>query len=282
MSDLLIGILIVGCLASLVLVGTLRVSRTLPPRTANLLAIMTVALMLANSLLLTDSIALTRLLPFSNLIVVGNPQPLLVAMLAGIIWWRVPGPGLRRLAIIGALVAACLVAIYRPILSRPPRMQDRWLGNVCLQTSRASCSAAAAATLLARYNIKTSEQEMALLCLTSTHGTSMHGLWRGLRLKAAASGYDVIMFDRGSLDDLRGVGPVLLSVELKPDAKVDPRYQRSWGWLPGVPHSVVLLGFEGTDRALIADPASGLEVWSIDDLKILWHGVGARLVRAGA
>src|SRR5262245_18617879 len=242
MNDLVWGILIIGVLSAILLVAMLRLSRALAPRTNNLLAIMTVALMLANSLLVHDSVFLTHVLPVSNLVVVGNWSPLLVALLAGLIWWRVPPPDARRAAVVTALVLACLVAIYTPILSKPPPMQDRWDRNVCLQTSRASCSPAAAATLLKRYGIKTSEQEMAMLCLTSDKGTSVHGLWRGLKLKTAGTGYDVYMFDHGRIDDLPGMGPALLTVELKADAKVDPVYERSWGWMPGVPHTVVLLG----------------------------------------
>jgi hypothetical protein len=282
MIDLVIGILIMGVLSALLLIAVLRISRALPNRTSNLLAILVVALMLANALLLHDSVVLTHVLPLANLIVVGNWHPPLAALLAGMIWYRVPGPTLRRAAITAALVIACLVAIYQPILARAPKMNDRWQDGVCMQTSRASCSAAAAATLLSRYNIKTTEQEMALLCLTSERGTSMHGLWRGLKLKTAGTGYDVYMFRGGRIADLHGRGPVLLSVELKPGVKVDPRYESSWGWLPGVPHTVVLLGFAGPNYVLIGDPATGRESWSVQDLEVLWHGVGARLIRSGS
>lgn len=278
MNDLVIGVIIIGVLSALLLVAMLRLSRALRPRLVNLLAILVVALMLANSLLLQDSIVLTHLLPVSNLVVVGNWSPLLVAALAGLIWWRVPGGTIRRGIIIGSLVVVCLVAIYAPILSVPPKMNDRWEHGVCLQTSRASCSPAAAATLLKEYNIKTTEQEMALLCLTSDKGTSMHGLWRGLRLKTAGTGHEVYMFRNGKIASLQGMGPVLLSVELKPNAKVDPRYERNWGWLPGVPHTVVFLKFLSANRALIADPATGLETWSVQDLSVLWHGVGVQII----
>jgi hypothetical protein len=280
MNDLVWGVIIIGTLSAIVLVAMLRISHHLARRTSNLLAIMTVAMMLANSLLIYDSVFLTRILPVSNLVVVGNWSPLLVAILAGLIFWRVPGRSLRRIAIIGSLVVACLVAIYAPILSRPPRMQDRWDRGVCLQTSRASCSPAAAATLLNAYRIKTTEQEMAMLCLTSDKGTSTHGLWRGLKLKTAGTGYDVYMFSHGKLEDLPGMGPVLLTVELKRDADVDPIYERTWGWLPGVPHTVVLLGFRGPGQVQIADPAFGTETWAVEDLAVLWHGEGARLIRA--
>jgi hypothetical protein len=281
MSDLLIAIFVIGILSALLLVGTLRISRTLSTRTSNLLAIFVVGLMLANALFVTDSVTLTHLLPFSSLIVLGNWSPLLVAIFAGLIWWRVPPPAFRRVAIIGALTFACLVAIYRPILASPPALGDVWRRGVCRQTSTASCSPAAAATLLAQYGIKTNEAEMAHLCLTSDRGTLMHGIYRGLTLKTAGSGLDVYMFNNGTIDDLLGAGPVMLSVKLEDEKSVDPRYTRMWGWIPGVAHSVVVLQALSDDTFLVADPATGREVWSRHDLDVLWHGVGVRLIRTG-
>jgi hypothetical protein len=281
MSDLVLGILVIGVLSALLLVGMLRISRSLSTTTSNLLAIIIVGLMLLNALFVTDSVVLTHILPFSNVIVVGNWSPLLVAAFAGLIWWRVPPPGIRRVVIIGALTAACLVAIYRPILSPPPALRNVWTLGVCRQTSQASCSAAAAATLLGQYGIKSSEPEMATLCLTSDRGTLNHGIYRGLRLKTAGTGLDVYMFNNGTIDDLYGAGPVLLSVKLEDDMNVDPRYTRNWGWIPGVAHSVVLIGAISEDLFLVADPATGLERWSRRDLQVLWHGVGVRLVPSG-
>lgn len=281
MNDLLWGILIVGVLSAILLVGALRISQALATRTSNLILILIVAMMLTNALLIHDSVKLTHLLPVSNLIVVGNFSPPLVAMFAGVGWWRIPGTTLRRSAVIGSLVLVCLFTIYRPILTKPPKMSDRWdLGVVCRQTSQASCSAAAAATLLRAYGIQSTEQEMAMLCLTSDRGTTKHGLWRGLKLKTAGKDLDVYMFENGEIDDLRGVGPVLLSVELKEGADVDPRYASTWGWIPGVPHSVVLMGFPSKGYALVADPTTGLEFWTLSDLDVLWQGVGVKLVRS--
>src|SRR4051794_23753726 len=125
MNDLAVGILIIGLLSAILLVAMLRLSRSLPLRTSNLLAIMIVALLLANSLLVHDNILLTHILPISNLIVIGNWSPLLVAALAGLIWRRVPGTRFRQGAIVGSLVVVCLFSIYRPILSKPPEMTDR-------------------------------------------------------------------------------------------------------------------------------------------------------------
>jgi hypothetical protein len=218
-------------------------------------------------------------LPFSNLIVLSNWQPLLVSALAGLLWHRLPAQVWRKSTVTVALVAACLLSVYRPILAQPPAMHDRWDGPVCLQTSQASCSPAAAATLLRAHGINSTEQEMALLCLTSSDGTQMLGLYRGLKLKTRGTPWDVYMFSGGAIDDLRGMGPLLLSVELRPEVGA-VRELQGGGWMVGVPHSVVLMGFIGDSRVAIADPSFGRQIWTLDELRLLWHGDGVRLVRA--
>jgi hypothetical protein len=120
---------------------------------------------------------------------------------------------------------------------------------------------------------------MALLCLTSRHGTQTLGLYRGLKLKTRGTPWDVYMFTGGTIDDLRGTGPVLLSVELRPEV-VTMRELQGGGWMLGVPHSVVLIGFIGHERVAIADPSFGRQIWTLNELRLLWHGEGVRLVRA--
>jgi hypothetical protein len=118
-----------------------------------------------------------------------------------------------------------------------------------------------------------------MLCLTSNEGTQMLGLYRGLKLKTRGTPWDVYMFSGGTIDDLRGMGPALLSVELRPEAD-GVRELQGGGWMVGVPHSVVLVGFIGTERVAIADPSFGRQIWTMDELRLLWHGDGVRLVRA--
>jgi hypothetical protein len=105
------------------------------------------------------------------------------------------------------------------------------------------------------------------------------GLYRGLKLKTAGTDLDVRVVSGASESELlRMQGPVILTVYLDRGENVDPRYARSLGWNPGVRHTVVLLGPAGRGKLLIADPADGLEEWSIGDLQTLWHGQGLRLV----
>jgi hypothetical protein len=120
---------------------------------------------------------------------------------------------------------------------------------------------------------------MAELCLTRPAGTSMHGLYRGLKMKTAGTGRAVEAV-RGDLDTLRAQrGPVILSVKLQPRSDVDPRYEQLWGWTPGVAHTVVFYGFRPDGKAEIGDPAVGREHWRVQDLQVLWQGDGLRLVR---
>ena len=120
---------------------------------------------------------------------------------------------------------------------------------------------------------------MARLCMTRAAGTPMLGLYRGLKLKTAGASWDAEAF-RGDLSSLRAEpGPVILSVRLDRSAGIDPRYELAWGWTPGVAHTVVLFGFRPDGKVDIGDPAAGREHWRVQDLEVLWHGDGIRLVR---
>ena len=90
----------------------------------------------------------------------------------------------------------------------------------------------------------------------------------------------VKVFETG-IDELKTMAkvPIILILELKKGAVVDPAYQEYYGWIPGVSHSAVLLSFHSNNRVIIADPANGKEVWTVDDLKVLWHGQGFYLVK---
>ncbi len=55
------------------------------------------------------------------------------------------------------------------------------------------------------------------------------------------------------------------------------RFKDEWGWIPGTGHSVVALGFAADGHLVVADPAIGLEHWSMDQLEILWQGNGIRI-----
>jgi hypothetical protein len=146
-----------------------------------------------------------------------------------------------------------------------------------MQTSWATCSPAAAATLLRAEGMATSEAEMIPLCLTDSAGTPTLGLYRGVKLMADRHG-QVVEILNGTVDELLDDGdwPVLLAVKL-PFGVDDRRYADQWGWIPGMGHSVVAMGRTSDGRVIIGDPSVGLEAWSETDLRVLWHGDGLRV-----
>jgi hypothetical protein len=258
----------------------LALGRRLPPRGGAALAFGVCAFIVAFTFHLSDKLVLARLLPFSNVIVLGDWLPPAVALLAGLAWRRMPGRAWRKAVLVVPLVAVCGLRSYGRLFGDvPPLGQARWKAGMCRQTSQASCSPAAAATLLAARGIDATEAEMATLCLTRDAGTSMLGLYRGLKLKTRGTRWDVEAF-RGNIESLRSEpGPVILSVRLDPAPGVDARYQQLWGWAPGVSHTVVFFGFQSDGKTDIGDPAVGREYWREDDVRVLWHGEGLRLVR---
>lgn len=178
-----------------------------------------------------------------------------------------------------------LAAVCWPLLSialRPPPVGlDEWNGSVAMQTSWATCSPAAAATLLRAEGFEVSEREMIPLCLTDRSGTPTLGLYRGIKLIANQQERQVEIVDPDLAKLLADDDwPVLLAVRL-PHGVNDRRYADQWGWIPGMGHSVVALGRTPDGGIIIGDPSAGLERWSESDLEVLWHGNGLRVPSPG-
>jgi hypothetical protein len=279
MRDIYFAMALMAAVSAGSLFAGLVLGRRLGPKVFAAVALLVCTAVVLLAAFVTDHLLVARLLPFSNVIVLGDWIPPVVALLAGLAWRRIPGRPWRRGLLVSALLLLCGFRSYGRLFAHPPPLEEKSKRGVCLQTSQASCSAAAAATLLKAHGVETGEAEMARLCLTRPAGTPMHGLYRGLKLKAAGAGLDVQAF-RGDMESLRReTGPVILSVRLEPDRRVDERYERLLGWTPGVSHTVVLFGFREDGKADIGDPAVGREQWRLEDLSILWHGEGIRLTR---
>ena len=278
--DLVWGLVLISALAAALFLLTVNLVRRFSPATLSPLALLVVGALLLYIRSIWYDIRLADWLPFSNLIVLGNWLPLFAAVLAGITWEKTRDCSWRRLSSTGALGCTAMYALLSPVLGTAPECGNRWdkMGN-CLQTTDYTCSAASAATLLNAHGIRASEQEMADLCLTR-HGTSWQGLYRGLKLKTAGTKWDVqvVACSRQELRNLSG--PMIISVGLESSAPGDSDFTREFGWIPGVNHSVVLLGFTCYGCATIADPTQELsrEQWDDEMLKVLWRGYGIRLV----
>lgn len=263
-----------------VFAGAYRLGKRAPRWAAHTAALLSVAGLWLFHRYVLDGVFVTKLLPFSNVMVLGNALPLFGAFLAGIAWARIEGTRVRKaFSVVPLLLVACY-AMARPLAGAAPKARDRWQKGVCLQTSHQSCGAACAATLLKAHGIETNEAEMIEACVTRDRGTLNHGLFRGLKRRTAGTAWDAEMFS-GTLDDLRALdgAPAILIVELSKDANVDPRYEQEWGWLPGVRHSVVFYRFLEDGRIEMGDPATGREHWHAGALKVLWQGQALRLRR---
>lgn len=279
MGDLFLGLLILVVVSTATFGFGRAIGRRVSPRVANRLSFLAVATTVGYIGFVWDQTLLVRWLPFSNLIVIGNWFPIEASFLGGLAWTQSLIPIWRRGLTVAALHLAAAFVVLSPLLGTAPCCGDAWSEGVCLQTTRSTCSAASAATLLKMHGIHATEQEMAELCLTR-RGTNWMGLYRGLKKKTAGTDWDVEVFT-GSADELQLLGsPAILSVGLARVDQADLFFQTELGWRLGMRHSVVLLKFV-TDLVEIGEPTpdAGRERWTINDLHELYLGQGMRLVR---
>ncbi len=279
MGDLYLGLLILAVLSAILFGVGRAIGRRVSRRAANQLSLLAVIGLISYIAFLWDQTALVRVLPFSNLIVLGNWFPLAASILSGLASTQAMLPAWRRGLTVAVLQSVAMLVVLSPLLGSPPHCGNAWREGVCLQTTKSTCSAASAATLLELHGVHATEQEMAELCLTR-RGTNWMGLYRGLKKKTAGTEWDVEVFT-GTANELRLLNsPAILSVGLAQDAQADSFYQTELGWRPGVRHSVVLFGFV-TDLVDIGEPTldAGRERWTNNDLHDVYLGQGMRLVR---
>jgi hypothetical protein len=227
-------------------------------------------------------VRIIRWLPFTGVPVLANLQVPMMALMAGLVWSITQAAVWRKSLLTVALALAAGWSAYRPYSGPEPPVHPFpiWApGAVLMQTSDATCSPAAAVTLLSLADVETTEAEMARLCLTTARGTSTYGLYRGLRIKLRGTGYDVVPFV-GTPADLGATGdPAIVTVGLRAGQRVDPRYVMQYGWTPGLQHTVAVFRVLPDGRVNVGDPSAGRETWSHEDLRVLWHGQGFRLTK---
>ena len=289
-TDLYVGLALIGLLSVAVFAASVRsIPASMPAELqstrghrwfGNGLAIISVLLTLFYVRFVWDDIRLTRLLPVSNLIIVGNALPLVAGFLAGVLWKRINH--WRRIVGVAALAVVGGYAAVFPLLGTVPVCRETWTENgICLQTTAATCTPACAATLLKIHGINATEAEMARLCLTRSRGTNWAGLYHALKRKTEGTPLDVkVVF--GSPQELMDhlPGPVILSVGLPLDTEPSSFYRTKWIWNPGEEHSIILQGYTQKGLLQIIDPNPRIvyELWTRKDLAVLWRRQGMALV----
>lgn len=255
-----------------------RVSRHLSRHVALSLAGAVAAALVAFVIWAHDAVWIAHLLPIPSVVVLGDLRVPLVAILAGLTWRIMSEHTWRRIALIAALVVVGLYRAYAPIFAPVPECRNLWRRGIIIQTTPSTCVPAAAARLLAEYDIRATESDMAQLCLTRERGTSLHGLYRGLAKKTTGTPWRVEV-RHAEPAELGQLAPLLMHVGLTRGARADPRYEQLWGWTPGLQHMVLLFAVGDSGRLDIGDPSIGREQWEPEALDVLWDGVIIRLVR---
>ncbi len=283
MTDLYFGMAVMAVLSVIVFAASFRIAGRCSRSVIDALALLIVAGIFAYIRYAWYHTRLATLLPYSNLVILGNWFPLAAGALAGLAWHRVPGRVWRKSFSVVGLVGAAAYTLMWPVCGTAPRCEDAWTADgICLQTTSRTCTPACAATLLRLCGIKTTEQEMADLCLTRG-GTTWQGLYRGLKCKSSGTGWDVEVL-QGDVNEVLAMGdqPVILSVGLPRESSINQQIATAeWGWKPGIGHSVLLIARSHHGRVVVADPAPGIgrEEWTAGDLRLLFRGTAMRLVR---
>jgi hypothetical protein len=229
---------------------------------------------------LWDRPSLSRLLPFSGTIILGNWLPIVGSFFLGICLKTKRIAFLRRIVLAFFMVAVSGYSLTKPMLGKPPAcvpvMSVRTLD---FQTTDQTCSAACAASLLRLHGISANEKELSSLCLTR-QGTHWLGVYRGLKLKTAGTNWDVVAEEVSTQDLFSGnLGPGILALSFhvaESGRTCDPE----WGFESDVGHSVLILKSSSPAALDVFDPAPdyGFETWHEDVLASVRSGILLQLV----
>jgi hypothetical protein len=174
----------------------------------------------------------------------------LLAGLIGVSLGAVVGAtvGPRVPMVVGAAVVAVglVIAVFaKPVLRLlpPETVRDRWVGDVCVQSTPSTCGPCATATVLRSLGLDVKESELAREAQSTTSGTLNWLLARALR----ARGLETRFRHVERLEDVRV--PAVIGVRF---------------WTMG--HFLALLGREG-DRFVIGEPLSGKRVLTLAEFE---------------
>lgn len=292
MADLRLAMALMALLSVASFLGVRRLCAKAGPRVLDTMAVALVLMIGVYIRFVWGQLWIVKWIPLPSVVILANWFPVLLGMLAAILWLRMQLYSIpRRIPIQLLLVGATVWSEIYVIPKKPPKCGNEWLEptsqlpfRTCLQTTRYTCSAAAAATILHSLGVPSSEKEMAELCLTG-EGTTWLGLYHGLSIRLQGTGFGVEFFE-GNLADLDVATadfPVLLCCRLSNEVdRANPEYREDAGWRPGVAHSTVLFGYMKVfyeDVYVVGDPSQKhVELWSQQDVANLWTGQGLRIV----
>ena len=290
MADLRLAMALMALLSVASFLGVRRLCVKAGPRMLDTMAAALVLIIGLYIRFVWGQLWIVEWIPLPSVVILANWFPVLLGIMAAILWLRMQSYSIpRRIPIQLLLVGATVWSEIYVIPQKPPNCGNEWIEptaelpfRICRQTTRYTCSAAAAATILHSLGVPSSEKEMAELCLTG-EGTTWLGLYHGLSIRLQGSGFGAKFFE-GSLADLDVATeefPVLLCCRLSNEVdRANPDYRENAGWKPGVAHSAVLFG-RVEDVYVVGDPSqTHVELWSEQDVANLWTGQGLRIVAA--
>jgi len=168
-------------------------------------------------------------------------------------WWGPESFG-ERAIVPTVFLMLVLIPFVKPMLDPLDvrQLQDRFEGDVCLQSTFSTCGPASAVTLLRSFGANSTEKQFALECFTSRGGTEIWYLARALRRRGYATSV-VIQKQAGE----RLPAPAIAGVVLR----------------GGAGHFIAVLSSKD-DSVTIADPLKGKFVLTMSELQQQYHFTG--------
>ena len=291
MEDIRLAVGLIGFVSVAIFMVVKRLLKGRSTLFLDLMAVIIVVTVITYVYSVWGQLWIVKWIPLPSVIILSNWFPPMLATLGAVVWRRMDEYSIaRRLPAMAVITLMAAYSLTYFIPTEAPVCEDKWIRApgglfwpVCLQTTKYTCSAASAATLLHSLGIETTEQEMATLCLTRS-GTTWLGLYHGLSTKLLGTPYRVEFFECevSELPEMAAEHPVLLCCRLDSFvAEQVPEYVSTGGWIPGTAHSVIYFR-PAHDQHVIGDPSQGYESWSDRDLLFLWTGTGLRITREPA
>lgn len=229
---------------------------------------------------LWDRPLLSRLLPFSGTVILGNWLPVAGAFFLGVYLKTERITQLRRVILAMVMVGISVYSLAKPMLGQPPTCVPSFSNRTLdFQTTNQTCSAACAASLLRMHGISASEDELARISLTR-RGTHWLGVYRGLKLKTANTNWDVVA-EEVNPKDLFSSKPNfgILAMTFQAPGE-DQVFDPEWGFESNVGHTVLVLQSRSSKSLDVFDPSPqyGHETWNEDVLASVRQGILLRLV----